>query len=46
MTEFLEIEQPLYVIKHYKDGTYSVCKFKRGRNVIAHRAEEIEDLQA
>ena len=45
MTEILEIAQPLYVIKHYNDGIYSVCKFKRGCNVIPHHEEEIVDCQ-
>lgn len=42
MMEILEIEQPLYTIKRYTEDTYSVCKFKRSRNVIVHREEAKE----
>lgn len=39
MTEFLEIEQPLYTIKQYSDSIYSVCKFHRSRCLVVHKEE-------
>lgn len=39
MTEYLDFASPLYTIKGFNEGTYSVCKFKRAHNVIVHRDE-------
>lgn len=39
MTEIIDVASPLYTIKQYNEGTYSVCKFHRAHNVIVHKDE-------
>ena len=39
---YYDVEQPLYTIKRFTEDTYSVCKFKRSRNVIVRMSEPIE----